>query len=54
MMHAKKGEVFRDEFGAPNLSPDAGLKLELEDFAPEILADGTSDFFALINWSISR
>lgn len=54
MMHAKKGEVFRDEFGAPNLSPDAGLKLELKDFAPEILADGTSDFFALINWSISR
>lgn len=35
MLHAIKGQVFRDEFGCPNLSPDAGLRLDLKDIAPE-------------------
>jgi len=38
-------EVFRDESGRPNLSPDAGLRLDLKDFAPEDLARGISDSF---------
>lgn len=59
MPHANKGQVFRDEFGAPNLSLDAGLKLELKDFAPEILTDGVSGSFlinsaTLVDFSIKR
>jgi hypothetical protein len=40
-------QVFRDESGGPNLSPDAGLRLELKDFAPEDLAEGISDSFLI-------
>lgn len=40
-------QVIRDEFGSPNLSPDAGLKLELKDSAPEIQADGVSGSFLI-------
>ena len=40
-----------DESGGPNLSLDAGLRLELKDFAPEVLAEGISDSF-LINSAI--
>ncbi len=40
-------EVFRDESGGPNLSPDAGLRLEQKDFAPEDLAVGISDSFLI-------
>ena len=32
--------MFRDESGGPNLSEDAGLRLELEAFAPESIARG--------------
>ena len=38
-------KVFRDESGGPNRSPDAGLRLDLKDFAPEELARGISDSF---------
>lgn len=48
MLHTNNIQMFRDELSNPNLSPDAGLKLELRDFAPERLADGVSDSF-LIN-----
>jgi len=41
------GQVFRDEFGGPNLSQDAGLRLELKDFAPKDLAKGISDSFLI-------
>ncbi|KAL9103920.1 MAG: hypothetical protein Q9163_001068 [Psora crenata] len=40
-------QVFRDDFGRPNLSQDAGLKLELRDFAPEVLASGISGSFLI-------
>ena len=48
---ANMNQAFRDESGSPNLSPDAGLRLELKDFAPEDLAEGISDSF-LINSAI--
>lgn len=32
VLRANKGKVFRDEFGKPNLSLDAGLKLELKAY----------------------
>jgi hypothetical protein len=44
---ADMDQVFRDESGGPNLSPDAGLRLELKDFAPEDLAEGISDSFLI-------
>jgi hypothetical protein len=44
---ANLDQVFRDEFGGPNLSPDAWLRLELKDFAPEDLAEGISDSFLI-------
>lgn len=40
-------QVFRDESGDPNLSADAGLRLELKDFAPADLAEGISDSFLI-------
>ncbi|KAH8648714.1 hypothetical protein BGZ60DRAFT_534855 [Tricladium varicosporioides] len=40
-------QIFRDESGDPNPSPDAGLRLELKDFAPEDLAEGILDFFLI-------
>jgi hypothetical protein len=40
-------QAFCDESGGPNLSPDAGLRLELKDFAPEDLAEGISDSFLI-------
>lgn len=33
-------EVFRDEFGNPNPDPNAGLRLNLEDFGPQCLTEG--------------
>ena len=54
MLHAHIGQVFRDELGCPNLSPDAGLKLELKDFAPEILADGVSGSFLIDSVTLCR
>lgn len=39
--------MFRDRFGNPNLSADAGLKLELRDFAPKSLTDGVCDSFLI-------
>jgi len=52
-------QVFRDESGGPNLSPDARLRLELKDFAPEDLAEGISDSFLInlpyyVNFSMKR
>lgn len=47
-------QVFRDEFGCPNLSPDAGLKLELTDSAPEILANGVSGSFLIKSATLCR
>ena len=44
---AHMDQVFRDESGSPNLSPEAGLRLELRDFAPEDLAEGISDSFLI-------
>lgn len=44
---ANMDQVFRDESGSPNLSLDAGLRLELKDFAPEDLAEGISDSFLI-------
>jgi hypothetical protein len=40
-------QVFRDESGDPNISPDAGLKLELKDFAPEDMTKGISGSFLI-------
>lgn len=40
-------QVFRDETGDPNLSPNAGLRLELKDFAPGHLAEGISESFLI-------
>lgn len=40
-------QIFRDESGGPNLSPDAGLRLELKDFAPAELAEGIADSFLI-------
>ena len=54
MLHANKGQVFRDKFGGPNLSPDAGLKLELKDFAPEMLADGVFVYFLISSVTLCR
>lgn len=54
ILHANKDQVFRDEFGCPNLSPDAGLKLELKDFAPETLADGVSGSFLINSVTLCR
>jgi hypothetical protein len=40
-------QLFRDEFGDPNLSQDVGLRLEQKDFAPKDLAKGISDSFLI-------
>lgn len=37
MLHALKGQVFRDEFGCPNLSPDTGTEAWAQRFPLEIL-----------------
>jgi len=47
-------QVFRDEFGDPNLSQDAGLKLELGDLAPQDLARGISGFFLIGSATLCR
>lgn len=47
-------QIFRDEFGNPNLSPDAGLKLELRDFATERLAEGVSGSFLIDSAALCR
>lgn len=39
--------MFRDRFGNPNLSADAGLKLELRDFASPSKTDGVSGSFLI-------
>jgi hypothetical protein len=36
--------LFRDDPGGPNLSPDAELRIELKDIAPDDLAEGIFDF----------
>jgi hypothetical protein len=38
-------QVFRDNSGGPTLSPDAELRIELKDIAPDDLAEGIFDFF---------
>jgi hypothetical protein len=53
-LYAKKDQVFRDEFGSPNLSRGAGLKLELRDFAPEDLARGISGSFLIDSATLCR
>lgn len=40
-------QVFRNKFGGPNLSPKAGLRLELKDFALANLAESISDSLIL-------
>lgn len=52
--YTKNAQVFRDEFGGPNLSRDAGLKLELGDFAPEDLARGISGSFLVDSATLCR
>lgn len=39
--------MFRNELGDPNFSPEAGLKLELKDFAPEELTEDISGSFLI-------
>jgi len=53
-LYTKKSQVFRDEFGAPNLSQDVGLKLELGDFAPQDLAEGISGSFLIDSATLCR
>lgn len=55
MPHANKGQVFRDEFGCLNLSPDAGLKLELKILLPKyILTDGVSGSLLINSATLCR
>lgn len=53
-LYTKNGQVFRDEFGGPNLSQDTGLKLELGDFAPQDLARGISGSFLIDSATLYR
>ena len=46
--------MFRDEFGGPNLSQNAGLKLELRDFAPNSLTRGISGSFLIDSATLCR
>ena len=50
----KNGQVFRDESCNPNTSQDAGLKLELGDFAPKDLARGISGSILVDAVTLSR
>jgi hypothetical protein len=54
VLYTKNGQVFHDEFGGPNLSRDAGLKLELRDFAPQDLARGISGSFLIDSATLCR
>jgi hypothetical protein len=36
-------QIFRHEDGEPNLDPEAGLHLQLQDFAAEALVEGYED-----------
>ncbi|TKA61444.1 hypothetical protein B0A49_11799 [Cryomyces minteri] len=49
-----ENQIFRDEFGNANVAQDAGLRLELRDFAPENLARGLTDFFLIDSVTLCR
>lgn len=46
--------MFGDQSGNPNVSPGAGLKLELKDFAPPELAEGVSGGFLIGSGGLCR